>query len=110
MSDDATTPQAIEQAGPKALRIRWRDGSACEYDVVMLRRACRCALCVDEWTGQQILAPEDVADDVRPVRVEPTGRYAIQIDWSDGHTSGIYTFEYLRQLSSSNEAGGQSEQ
>jgi DUF971 family protein len=42
-------------------------------------------------------APEDV----RPVRVSPVGRYAIQITWTDGHDSGIYSFEYLRDLGAS---------
>jgi DUF971 family protein len=39
-----------------------------------------------------------VPDDVHPVRIQPVGRYAIQIDWSDGHQSGIYPFERLRAL------------
>jgi DUF971 family protein len=35
---------------------------------------------------------------VRPVAIRPVGRYAIQIDWSDGHTTGIYPFDRLRSL------------
>jgi DUF971 family protein len=60
--------------------------------------ACGCARCIDEWSGEGTLDPASVPDDVRPLRIEPVGRYAIQIEWSDGHASGIYPFERLRQL------------
>ena len=98
MTDQRTTPEWIEQGGPRELAIAWRDGHTSSFDVVDLRRACRCAACVDEWTGRQLLDPGKVSDDVRPVSIEPTGNYAIHIAWSDGHTSGIYTFDFLRSL------------
>jgi DUF971 family protein len=88
----------VRQAGPGELEVVWADGHVSRFEVVFLRRACRCAHCVDEWSGQQILKPESVSADVRPRRIEPVGRYAIHIDWSDGHSSGIYSFDYLRQL------------
>lgn len=92
------SPTGLRQAGPSELEISWSDGAVTCYDVVTLRRACRCAACVDEWTGKQILRPEQVSGDVKPIRIEPVGRYAFHIAWSDGHTSGIYTFDYLREL------------
>ena len=64
-----------------------------------LRMACACAECVDEWSGQPRLDPTSVSADVRPVRIQPVGRYAIQIEWSDGHASGVYPFRRLRELS-----------
>ncbi|MFH1681569.1 MAG: DUF971 domain-containing protein, partial [Candidatus Eisenbacteria bacterium] len=63
-----------------------------------LRRACPCASCVDESSGKRTLDPLSVLDTVRPVRIEPVGRYAIRILWSDHHDTGIYSFEYLRSL------------
>jgi DUF971 family protein len=98
-SDPRTTPSAIRQEGPRALGITWGDGRHSVYDVRDLRLACGCAHCVDEWTGEQRLDPAGVPQDVRPTRIEPVGRYAIQIYWSDGHESGIYPFERLRNLS-----------
>jgi len=95
---EAIQPAEIRQSGPRELEIRWSDEHTSVYDVVLLRRACRCALCIDEWTGAQILQPEQVSEDVRPERVDLVGRYAISINWSDAHSSGIYTFDYLRKL------------
>ena len=68
------------------------------YDVRDLRLACACAKCVDEWTGDGRLDPTSVPEDVHPTNLKTVGRYAIQIDWSDGHTSGIYPFARLREL------------
>jgi DUF971 family protein len=91
-------PLDIRQAGPKELEITWSDDHVSRYSVAYLRRACRCAACVDEWTGAQLLSPDQVSDDVKPVRIEPVGRYAIHFAWSDGHSSGIYSFEHLRNI------------
>jgi ATP-binding protein involved in chromosome partitioning len=92
-------PTEIGQRGPRALGITWGDGGESVFDVRALRLACACAVCVDEWTGEERLDPAAVPEDVAPVRIEPVGRYAIRIEWSDGHTSGIYPFRRLRGLS-----------
>ena len=96
--DPSTTPTEIRQQGPRALRIAWGDGVKSVYDVRALRLACGCASCIDEWTGEERLDPDSVPEDVHPLRIEPVGRYAIQIEWSDGHSSGIYPFRRLREL------------
>jgi len=96
--EDSITPTGIRQAGPRTLAIAWADGTESRYDVRALRLACGCAHCVDEWTGEGRLDPSSVPEDVRPVRIDPVGRYAIQIEWSDGHASGIYPFRRLREL------------
>lgn len=99
MADEsAFTPIGIRQAGPRALAITWADGAESTYDVRELRLACACAQCVDEWTGEERLDPAAVPDDVHPRKVQAVGRYAIQIDWSDGHETGIYPFRRLRSL------------
>jgi DUF971 family protein len=94
----AQQPRTIEQASPTELRILWGDGHESIYPVAFLRRSCSCAACVDEWTGVRLLKPSQITEDVRPIRIQPVGRYAINIEWSDGHKSGIYTFDYLREL------------
>ena len=91
-------PTEICQAGPTSLKIEWSDGHVSVYPVAYLRRNCSCAACIDEWSGEHILKPDDVAEDVKPINVNPVGRYAINIEWSDGHRSGIYSFDFLRSL------------
>jgi len=107
MSEDenrpGTTPLKIAQEGARTLGIAWADGASSRYDVRALRLACGCARCVDEWSGAGRLDPGSVPDDVRPVKIDSVGRYAIQITWSDGHESGIYPFRRLRALA--DEAG-----
>ncbi len=99
MPDAASqVPTRIAQKGPRALQIVWSDGLESVYDVRELRLACACARCVDEWTGEGRLDPASVPQDVHPLRIDPVGRYAIQIHWSDGHDTGIYPFRRLREL------------
>jgi ATP-binding protein involved in chromosome partitioning len=91
-------PRAIRQGGPATLEIEWQDGTTTRYDVRSLRLACPCAGCVDELTGERRLNPDLVPDDVKPVNIRSVGNYAVSIAWSDGHDTGIYTYERLRQL------------
>ncbi len=95
---DRTTPTRIAQQGPRELEIAWADGAVGRVEVRALRLACGCAVCVDEWSGEGRLDPATVPEDVHPVKLEAVGRYAVQIEWSDGHSSGIYPFVRLREL------------
>ena len=88
----------IWQQDDRTLGVLWSDDRESKYDVVDLRRKCPCAYCVDEWSNDPILKPEDVSDDVRPTSIESVGRYAMSIKFSDGHGTGIYTFKYLRDI------------
>jgi len=99
--EGSTTPTRIQQSGPRELSILWSDGVESVYPVRELRLACACAQCVDEWTGAGRLEPASVPEDVHPRAIQPVGRYAIQIDWSDGHDTGIYPFRRLRELAAS---------
>jgi ATP-binding protein involved in chromosome partitioning len=92
------TPTDIRQADARHLAITWSDGRESRYEVRALRLACGCANCVDEWSGAERLDPATVADDIRPQAITPVGRYGLRIDWSDGHTTGIYSFRRLREL------------
>ena len=91
-------PVGIEARGEREIAIAWADDHKSVYASSDLRFACSCARCVDEWSGAGRLDPASVPEDVRPLRIESVGRYAIQIEWSDGHATGIYPFERLRQL------------
>ena len=89
-------PRAIaREAG--GLRITWDDaGHVAHVPGRALRLACPCAACVEEMTGRPLLDPATVPDDVAAEQVALVGAYGIRIRWSDGHATGIYTFEFLR--------------
>lgn len=99
MSNRSTHPVEI---GPTSegtrLRIRWGDNHVSVYSPLYLRLNCRCAGCVDEMSGQPLLQPDRVPGDVYPHAIHHVGRYALGFDWSDGHSTGIYTFDLLRTL------------
>jgi DUF971 family protein len=99
MKDDRFDPQEIgpDEAGTR-LRIVWGDGAVSLLGSRGLRLRCPCAGCVDERSGERILVPGMVPDDVHPNAIHYVGRYALQFMWSDGHSTGIYPFEYLRRL------------
>lgn len=98
MTTQSTTVREIWQKDAKTLGIGWTDGVETFFDVVELRRKCPCAVCVDEMSGQRKLKDEDVSDSVRPVRIHSVGRYALTVEFTDRHKTGIYTFDYLRKL------------
>jgi Mrp family chromosome partitioning ATPase/DUF971 family protein len=62
-----------------------------------LRRGCRCAACVEEMTGKQILLPSMISESVKPIKMSPTGNYALSINWSDGHRS-LYPYRQIRSM------------
>jgi DUF971 family protein len=94
----AIEPREIKREGDSALSITWGDDTVCRYTAAELRRACPCAQCVNEWTGQRVLSPETISDDLSIADISIVGRYALNFRWSDGHETGIYSFKYLRDL------------
>jgi ATP-binding protein involved in chromosome partitioning len=91
-------PRKTERLADGGLTILWSDGHQATYSARPLRLACRCAHCEDEWTGERRLAAGSVPDDVKLLDVRPVGRYGYQLFWSDGHSTGIYTFDRLRAM------------
>jgi ATP-binding protein involved in chromosome partitioning len=97
-----TTPLDV---GPtpdgEQLRIRWKDGAASDFPPRYLRLMCPCAGCIEEMTGRPLLNPATVPLDVHPLAIHYVGDYALRFDWSDGHHTGIYPWDYLRDISPS---------
>ena len=75
--------------------IIWGDGHETHYLAPVLRGMCPCASCKDEMTGVRIILPIHIPDDLHFRKIELVGQYALQFEWSDGHRTGIYSFEYL---------------
>ena len=94
----AIEPREIKQEDDFTLRITWADQKQCIFKAADLRRACPCAQCVNEWTGDRILKPESISEQTEISNVSVVGRYALNFRWSDGHDTGIYSFRYLREL------------
>jgi len=92
-------PRQIIEESDSELSINWSDEAETKYNAADLRRACPCAGCVNEWTGEKTLKTETVADDLSFSSISIVGRYALNFHFSDGHDTGIYSFDYLRKLS-----------
>lgn len=80
--------------------ITWEDDHRSLFDPRTLRLFCPCAQCVDEWSGKRTIQAEKIPASLSLKLWNPVGRYAVKISWSDGHQTGIYSFDYLRQLCS----------
>jgi DUF971 family protein len=95
MAKTMALPHAIERQDD-GIRFEWEAGGHTGFfPAPALRRACPCAACVEEMTGRPLLNPAAVPEDIRPLSVALVGAYGIKVQWSDGHGTGIYTFERL---------------
>jgi ATP-binding protein involved in chromosome partitioning len=79
-----------------SVTITWEDGHQTVYPARELRLRCRCASCIEEMSGASLLDPKTVPASVRARSIRLVGQYGIAIDWSDGHSTGIYNFRDLR--------------
>lgn len=91
-------PVQIVEESDREVRITWSDGTESLYNAAQLRRACPCAACIDEWTGKKLLLEESVPDDLFIKKTGIVGRYALNFQFSDGHDSGIFSFNFLKDL------------
>jgi len=123
-----TTPVRLNLKRDEKLEIDWQDGRKCVYTLSYLRALCPCAQCKlvregregqataetaagkveSEFKPQQAeqrkkktsltILPGNYAQPLAAVGAELVGNYALRIDWSDSHGSGIYSFQYLREI------------
>ena len=83
------------------LALAFSDGAECYLSLTLLRRACPCAACQGEPDALgRVVRPEAQVGSggFRLLRFAPVGGYALQLFWADGHSTGIYSFDYLRRL------------
>jgi len=76
------------------VRITWDDGHMGEYPETYLRGYCPCALCQGHGAQRRFIE----VPDAKLTGMAGVGNYAIELHWQDGHSTGIYTFDYLRSL------------
>ncbi len=91
-------PTRIEKYSDTEMLLAWADQSEFAVTFVDLRFQCPCASCVDENTGKRTLLRSEVAPDVHPLGVSLVGRYAVQVQWSDRHSTGMYHFDSLYEI------------
>lgn len=100
----AANPTKLELADPSHLRITWSDGQIRDYPLRDLRDKCPCATCREKRNApppspfQLPIISNAEAQPLRITAMKPVGNYAYSIDFSDGHNTGIYTLESLRDL------------
>jgi len=93
----AEPPEAIDLTEAGELAFQWPDGLKAAVPFARLRDLCPCAECIEEGTGRKLLDPASIPAGIRPEQISPVGNYAIQIHWSDGHSTGLYTWPLLRE-------------
>jgi DUF971 family protein len=93
-------PTQIIEESDSEVSIKWSDGTESRYNAVQLRRACPCAGCINEWTGEKMLRDDNIAEGLTFTQISIVGRYALNFHFSDGHDTGIFSFAYLRKLES----------
>ena len=91
-------PVQIIEESDSEVSIKWSDDSESKYTAAQLRRACPCAGCINEWTGEKMLDPAKIADDLTFKKISIVGRYALNFQFSDAHETGIFSFKYLKEL------------
>jgi DUF971 family protein len=82
-------------------RIDWGDGHTSDYPLAWLRAHCPCATCREERRAVAasggLMLHSGTLPSTEIVGAELVGAYAVRLDWSDGHNTGIYPFSALRQ-------------
>jgi Mrp family chromosome partitioning ATPase/DUF971 family protein len=89
-------PELTKERG--YLSIVWSDGKTQTIKNKILRAACRCAHCMDEMTGNPLLNPNDIPEDIDLKEMTRLGNYGVSLSWSDRHSTGIYTYKQLRAM------------
>jgi DUF971 family protein len=105
---NSSYPTSLSRLDDKRLQIMWSSGENRVYQIAELRSKCPCATCREKRNAQakeppplfEILKPAE-AQPLTLAGMRPVGNYAYAIAFSDGHDTGIYTFELLQELGDS---------
>ena len=99
-------PKEIAEFSDTALMINWSDGHESIYLYEDLRQECPCATCRElrknSKTGK-LLFKKTIplgakTTNVKPIKIDQVGQYAYKFTWNDKHDTGIYTYQFLRNL------------
>lgn len=87
----------IYQKNNSVFTIEWADGKMCDYRLSELQKRCNCARCVDEKTGERLVDPSLIPQDLTAKRIYNVGRYALKVEFVSGCSRGIYPYNWLKQ-------------
>jgi DUF971 family protein len=99
-------PEHIAISKSKGIEIDWKDGHHSSFGTEYLRDWCPCASCTGSHGTEPRKKTSDGAQSPFPMftprlkmnDIEPVGTYALKISWSDGHNTGIYSYDHLREV------------
>ncbi len=94
----STTPSDIDVDRNRAVTITFEDGVVCEFPVRELRAACPCATCRGmRERGRDVWPAPGAPDTISVGGAHLSGAWGLSIEWSDGHSTGIYAWAVLRR-------------
>lgn len=103
--ESSTSPTRIDVKKDTGIEIQWSDGEVAHYSLSKLRAGCPCAMCKEarekpaQPKSRLTVLPGNYSKPMHIAKAQLVGNYALKIEWSDSHDSGIYSFAYLRTLS-----------
>ena len=100
MPPPSTNPKKVDISLSRGVEIAWDDGHASQYALDYLRRRCPCAICrAGTQTAPEPPTPFSLYKPApKLTNAETVGRYAVRLFWADGHSTGLYSFDYLREI------------
>ena len=115
MAPQNSDPQHVDISLSQGVKITWGDGHESQYALEYLRQRCPCATCRTEAQSAKTTPPGQTKPaanafpmfkpTTRLTNAKTVGRYAVQLFWSDGHNTGIYSFDHLRDICPCAECG-----
>ena len=98
-------PTALKLTENRSVEITWSDGTTMIYPFGVLRNACPCATCREKKRAEaskpkgllQVLSAAETVP-LAVTQMRPVGNYAYNINFSDGHSSGLFTMDLLREI------------
>lgn len=105
----ASTPLRVKVSKSEGVWLDWADGHRSYYELSYLRDRCPCARCSP--AGGEAASPFQIFKPApRLAAVERVGNYALRLSWADGHDTGIYTWQFLREICPCAECSGAGKQ
>jgi DUF971 family protein len=96
VEEPTPAPEAVDVDRARSVTLTWGDGHVSEFGLEQLRRNCPCAVCRNfRDRGRPAWSALGAAGDLRAEGAELVGNWGLQLRWSDGHDTGIYTWSLL---------------